>query len=446
MAAVATLPSLSQLLDWPTEHLTDAAEHWEVVAERNYGLANQVWRDASSIDWQGHAADALRTGTHSDMIAASAAADQLQTAAKVARSGASDVFAARSRLQYALEDAHAAGFDVDEAGSVFDRSLGGSAAQRAARQAEAEALAANIRQRAGQLVAVDQEVAGKVTSAVAGIRDTFPQSPTAPTSPTPPPKPKIQAVDKHTVKQDPAPPDPNADSPWANRPPPKTLDEVRDALRQLQRGRNAPHRELATPEEIQKFYEWLTRNSVGNLPPFGFPRRQLEDGTVIEMRPNSSSGGPVIEVKPPGAKQGPKVHLPLPFVDDPPQLPPIVDHPPSTQIPPDPGHPLPAPLGPTQFFDPADVPPWLKDPSPPGFAISPVQQPPAFDWDRPDAAPPPPAAHPAPSSSGGQSWLPEIGHDLKEGGKAVFGWVVVGGVLVWTLLSGVGQSGGAALP
>src|ERR1700722_13440630 len=83
MVAVATLPSLSQLLDWPTQHLTDAAEDWEVVAERNYGLANQVWRDASSVDWQGHAADALRTATHSDMIAASAAADQLQAAAKL---------------------------------------------------------------------------------------------------------------------------------------------------------------------------------------------------------------------------------------------------------------------------------------------------------------------------------------------------------------------------
>jgi hypothetical protein len=445
MAAVATLPSLSQLLDWPTEHLTDAAETWDAVAERNYGLANQVWQDASSVDWQGSAAEALRSAAHSDIIAAGAAADQLQTAAKVARSGASDLYAARSRLQYALEDAHAAGFDVDEEGSVFDHSTGGSAAQRAARQAQAEALAANIRQRAGQLVAADQQVAGKVTAAIAGIRDTFPQSPATPTSRTPPRKPDIQAVDHHSFKQEPATPDPNADSPWENRPPPKTLDDVRDALRQLQRGRNAPHRELPTAEEIEKFYEWLTRNSVGNLPPFEFPRRQLDDGTVIEMRPKSSSGGPVIEVKPPGAKQGPKVHLPLPFVDDSPQLPPIFDHPPSTPIPLDPGHPVPAPLGPTQFFDPADVPPWLKDPSPPGFTISPAQQPPAFGWDRPDAAPPP-AAHPPPSSSGDQSWLPEIGHDLSEGGKAVFGWVVVGGVLVWTLLSGVGQSGGAALP
>jgi hypothetical protein len=75
MAAAATLPSLSQLLVWPTEHLTDAAERWDVVAERNYGLANQVWQDTSSVDWQGNAADALRTATHFDMIAASAAAD-----------------------------------------------------------------------------------------------------------------------------------------------------------------------------------------------------------------------------------------------------------------------------------------------------------------------------------------------------------------------------------
>lgn len=221
MAGVATLPSLSQLLDWPTEHLTDAAEHWEATAERNYGLASQVWRDASSVDWQGKAADALRAATHTDMIATGAAGDQLQTAAKVARSGASDLFAARSRLQYAVEDAHSAGFEVDEEGSVFDRSTGGSAAQRAARQAQAEALAANIRQRAEQFVAIDQQVAGKVTAAVAGIRDTFPQSPTTPPAPTQPAQPKIRAVDNHTFKQDPAPPPgPSADKPWEKLPSP----------------------------------------------------------------------------------------------------------------------------------------------------------------------------------------------------------------------------------
>jgi hypothetical protein len=436
MAAVASLPGLSQLLAWPTEHLTDAADHWEAVAERNYGLANQVWRDASSVDWQGNAADALRTATHSDMITVSAAADQLQTAAKVARSGASDLYAARSRLRYALEDAQTAGFDVDEEGSVVDRSAAGSAARRAARQAQAEALAADIRQRAAQLVAIDQQVAGNVTAAVAGIRDTFPQSPSLG---TPPKDNRVQAVDRHW-KQDPAPPPgPDADSPWKDLPSPRTMQDVRDALRQLRRGQNKPNRELDTPEEIRKFWEWLSKGAVGDLPPVGgFPRKVLEDGTEIRMRPDSDSGGPVVDVIPPGATKGPKVHLPLsPFVDDPPQPPLLLDHPPTAPTPPEPGHPLPAPLPPTRFADPADLPPWLKDPSPPGFQISPIQPPPVFEWDQPGSPAPPPVAQPTAPPAGG-SWLPEIGHDLGEAGKSVFSWIVIGGALVGGIFGGQG--------
>jgi hypothetical protein len=431
MAAIATLPSLSQLLDWPTEHLTDAAEQWEAVAERNYGLANQVWRDASSVDWQGHAADALRTATHSDMIATSAAADQLQAAAKVARSGAADLFAARSRLQYALEDAHAAGFEVDEEGSFFDRSTGGSAAQRAARQAEAEALAANIRQCAGQLVAVDQEVAGKVTAAVAGIRDTFPPSPKTPGG-------QAQALDNHTFKQDPArPPGLGADKPWGKLPSPKNAQDVQDALVQLQKGNNRPNRQLDTPEEIQDFWDWLAKNGRDLPSPGSTTRKALEDGTEISVRPDSKSGGPTVEVLFPGGGRERKVHLPLsPLINDPPQLPQL-DHPPATPSLPGSGHPLPAPLPPTQFADPADLPPWLKDPSPPGFSISPVQQPPAFGWDLPDA-PAPPISNQTPQD-GGQSPWPQIGHDLAEAGKKTFEWIVVGGIVVGGLLTAGGK-------
>ena len=75
MAAVAGFPSLSQLLAWPTEHLTEAAEHWEAIGARSYAVANQVWRDALSVDWQGEAADALHTETHADMTTTSAVAD-----------------------------------------------------------------------------------------------------------------------------------------------------------------------------------------------------------------------------------------------------------------------------------------------------------------------------------------------------------------------------------
>jgi hypothetical protein len=190
MSAIAGFPGLSQLLAWPTEHLTEAADHWEAIGGRSYGVANKVWHDALSIDWHGEAADTLRTATHTDMLTTSAAVDQLHAAAKVARSGASDLYTARARMGYAVDDARTAGFDVGEDLSVTDRSSGGSLAQRAARRAQAQTLAGDIRQRAAQLVGLDQQVAGKITAAVAGIRDTFPRN-------------RVHAVDNHTFKQDP---------------------------------------------------------------------------------------------------------------------------------------------------------------------------------------------------------------------------------------------------
>lgn len=205
MAAAAGVPSLSALLAWPTDHLTDAAAHWESVGERSYVVSHQVWRDAHSADWHGEAAEALRTATHGDLRTTSAAVDQLQAAARVARSGASDLSAARSRVRYAVEDARTAGFAVGEDLSVTDRMTGGSTAQRAARQAAAEAFAGDIRQRAAQLVGLDQQVAGRVTAAVAGIRDTFPQMP-APAAP--PSDNRVWAVDNHTFKQSPQQPVP----------------------------------------------------------------------------------------------------------------------------------------------------------------------------------------------------------------------------------------------
>lgn len=341
----------------------------------------------------------------------------------------------RSRLPLHRQRSRFSRFDVGEDLSVTDRMTGGSAAQRAARQAEAQTLAGDIRQRAAQLLALDQQVAGKVTAAVAGIRSTFSPSPALD---IPPKDNRVHAVDRHW-KQDPAPPPgPKTDPPWQDRPPPRTLDDVRDALRQLRRGKHPPVRELDTPEEIQNFWDWLTRNAR-DLPPRGdTTRKVLEDGTEIDLRPRSTSGGPTIEALLPGPGKNPKVHLPLsPFVDDAPQLPPVLDHPPMAPAPPQPGRPLPAPLPPTKFADPADLPPWLKDPSPPGFQVSPAQ-PPVFEWDRPDSPAAPPTVQPAAPPPAGGSWLPEIGHDLGEAGKTVFSWIVIGGALVGGTFGGQG--------
>jgi hypothetical protein len=198
MAAVAGAPGLSALLAWPTDHLTEAAAHWETVGERSYGVAHGVWSDALVVDWRGEAAEALRTDTHADMMTTGAVVDQLQSAASVARSGASDLDAARSQMRYAVEDARSAGFEVGEDLSVTDRMSGGSAAQQVARQAAAQAFAGNIGGRAAQLVSVDAQVAGRITAAVAGVGNTFPQSP--------PTNGQVRAVDNRTFKQDPPSP------------------------------------------------------------------------------------------------------------------------------------------------------------------------------------------------------------------------------------------------
>ncbi|WIM87459.1 hypothetical protein PT015_21885 [Candidatus Mycobacterium wuenschmannii] len=198
MAAVAGGPGLSALLNWPTDHLTEAASHWESVGEQSFGVAHGVWSDAMVADWKGEAAEALRTDTHADMTTTSAAVDRLQGAATAARSGASELEAARSYLQYAVDDARSSGFTVGEDLSVTDQTSGGSAAQRVARQVMAQSHAGEIGARAAALVNTDAQVASRVTAAVSGVGSTFP--------PAPPNGGQIRAVDNHTFKMDPATP------------------------------------------------------------------------------------------------------------------------------------------------------------------------------------------------------------------------------------------------
>jgi hypothetical protein len=256
VSAVAAAPGLSALLAWPTEHLTEAADHWDSVAERSYGVAHEVWRDALSADWQGETAEDLRTATHADLQTTSVVVDQLQAASSVARSGASDLDAARSRVRYAVEDARTAGFDVGENLSVTDRMTGGSAAQQAARQAAAQAFAGNIGQRAAQLVALDAQVAGNITAAVAGIGQTFPQIPAAVA-------PRVRAVDNHTFKQDPPalPVDPKD----------MTADEARAEW-------------AAVNAEIKAWNARCSVENVGPLPPAQYSACMASRGPLLERQ------------------------------------------------------------------------------------------------------------------------------------------------------------------
>lgn len=203
--AIASAPTLSSLMAWPTEHLTNAADYWSSTGNRWYDVFAQTWHESLSVDWRGTGADALQTRTYADKLKVSGLVDQLHEAAKVARAGASDLYAARSRVRYAVEDARDAGFAVGEDLSVTDRSTGGSSAARSARQAQAQAFAADIRQRAVQLIGLDEQVATKVNAAMAGVGNVFPADTptTTTTSPTePPPQCKPEDIAKLQAKVD----------------------------------------------------------------------------------------------------------------------------------------------------------------------------------------------------------------------------------------------------
>ncbi len=170
MSTTGEFPSLSELLAWPTEHLSDGADFFEATAAQWYEVFNHIWQDSLSVDWEGTSAETLHLRTYTDKATVSGAVDQLHEAAMISRIGTSDLDAARSRVRYAVEDAGEARFVVGEDLSVSDRSTGGNSAELAARQTQAQVLAKDIRQRAAQLVGLDQQIGGRISATLAMLR------------------------------------------------------------------------------------------------------------------------------------------------------------------------------------------------------------------------------------------------------------------------------------
>ncbi|KAA1250871.1 hypothetical protein F0Q45_07415 [Mycobacterium simiae] len=161
--------TLSQIRAWSTEHLIDAASYWTRTADQWEDVFLQMRNQSYAITWNGAGGDALRERTGADLPIVSAKADQLGQAAAIARNGASDISAAQRRVLYAVEDAQNAGFTVGEDLSVTDTRAITTAAEQAARQAQAQAFAGDIRLRAEQLDAAEVKVAGQLTATTAGL-------------------------------------------------------------------------------------------------------------------------------------------------------------------------------------------------------------------------------------------------------------------------------------
>jgi hypothetical protein len=102
----------------------------------------------------------------------------LREASQTARKGAGDISAVQRSVLYKADDAHQAGFVVGEDLSVTDTRTSSNATELAARQAQAQAYSADIRSRAGQLVATDSEVGTNLAGTAGDVGNlTFDEKP-----------------------------------------------------------------------------------------------------------------------------------------------------------------------------------------------------------------------------------------------------------------------------
>jgi hypothetical protein len=434
MPASGTVPTLSQVQMWDTEHLTEAATKWTDSAA--------VWGDAfahmsaqmpcpGGSPWEGEAAEAAQRQAHTDRLTVMGLADQLHDAATISRAGARDIDASKQRVLVAVNAARDAGFTVSEDFSITTRESG-TASAMAARQAQTQALAADIRMRVAELIAIDQQVAAKITTAAASVGTVrFADNGTT-----------IQAVDNRTFKQSPPQPEPN-DPPPGPMPPIEDAVDVKRALDPLQNGgkrgpngigTNPDVKEVWDRASMRQLWDYLTRDAADTQGPPGFNGsvRVLPDGTKIGLRQSSKGWGDTLQAWYPDGTDT-KVHTPyspyFPTIAPPPHLPPMGDPAPVPIGPPQTEH-APLALPPSGMFDPNGLPPWLQNPSTPGFH-APVQEPTIM----PGVALPdsPPVSVTAPADPG---FLPDVGRDLAEAGKTAGAGVLAGVAIIGGLLAG----------
>lgn len=203
----------SQIENSQTEHLRTAASSWTSDAhewENHFEHIHRGTLSPGGTPWEGTAADAAQDGTFADLVKVRGMADHLHSAATAARNGADDIAWAKRQTLDAIAQAQEAGFTVGEDLSVTDHSSLLPAGARAARQAQAEAFAADIHASAENLATIDKAVANQVSTALAPLGNTsFDDSHDAPT---------VQAVDYKTAPA-PDPPEPGPPQPARGLPP-----------------------------------------------------------------------------------------------------------------------------------------------------------------------------------------------------------------------------------
>ncbi|RDH80167.1 hypothetical protein DVS77_04080 [Mycolicibacterium moriokaense] len=196
----------------------------------------------------------------------------------------------------AIDDARAAGFEVSQDLSVINRSIGGSKVEQIIREAEAHTHESAIRMRAEMLAAVDSEVARRVTAAIADVdgavfEDTYVAAGE---------RSAFQAVDYAPLPNAPIP-DPGVPGDPAGSGAGPTGAEIWSVIDKLPQGNRPWIREVRTPQDLQRFWEWMKQSGSAKTDPYDGTGKGVEfylpDGSRIGQRlRGDSTGKPTIDI------------------------------------------------------------------------------------------------------------------------------------------------------
>jgi hypothetical protein len=332
MNAGTPLPTLSQIRSWDTEHLSQAADVWEAEAQRWENTFEQNYQRLAATDWQGQGYSAALERTGLDLVKVRGHAWQLHEAATTARYGFAQQNGAKEWALDAVADAEQAGFSPQEDLSVTDRHTGGNAATRAARQAQAHALAAQIRHRAALLIASNQEIATKITATAGTIGEfSFGESAGAATTRSSLQNNGIQTVDNRTWKQDPPPPPQPRQRgmpPEGVRPPVEGDLTPGPPSKSKERRRGAQHLWDENGGEWRYHPEDKRHNPHWDYNPHDRPNPEWEETPIGDLPPRKEIPDPWMPPAPNSLPPFPPLDMP-----DPPAVPaPIYTPPPGEPI------------------------------------------------------------------------------------------------------------------
>ncbi|SLJ13263.1 putative conserved membrane protein [Mycobacteroides abscessus subsp. abscessus] len=174
MAAIAPvkIPTKSEIFQWTTTHLHEAATAWEKAAdesERAFEQHVNNVRAPSGTEWTGAGATAAYDDAREAQDTVRTQCSIKRELARIARRGAEDIDGAKRTSVNAIQEVEGKGYQVAEDLKVTDARSGGSDAERAARKAEAQQLTEFLRWHAQGLASTDEKVGQELIAEAQGL-------------------------------------------------------------------------------------------------------------------------------------------------------------------------------------------------------------------------------------------------------------------------------------